>query len=102
MTWKSHLCGGGLEKSIKDSIKDHLDAQGAMTAAVYKKKELHICNDITVFLKDKEMRWRDGRGDRQHLFGSGKEKQEMRKYCGKKVGGGWYILILKSDDYESA
>ena len=53
MTWRSHLCGVGLENSTKEAIDDHLDAQGAMTAAAYKKKKVNIWDQITVFLKDK-------------------------------------------------
>ena len=101
MTWKSHLCGVGLENRIKQAIGDHPDAQGAMTAEAYKKKKLNIWDQIAVFLKDKEMRWRNC-PDGQHLFGSGKEQQKMRKYCGKMVGGGWCILMLNDDNDESA
>ena len=39
MTWKSHLCGGGLESSIKEAIDDHADAQGAMNASARKNKK---------------------------------------------------------------
>ena len=101
MTLKSHLCGSGLENRIKQAIDDHLDAQGAMNAAARKKKKkVNIWNEITVFLQQKQIFWRDGR-EGQHLFGSGKEQQKMRKYCGKKVGGDFYILML-NDDAESA
>ena len=62
MTWKNHLCGGGLENSIKEAIDDHLDAQGAMNAAARKKKKVNIWNEITVFLQQKQMFWRDGQG----------------------------------------
>jgi len=102
MMWEAHLCGSGLEKSIKDAIEDHLVAQGAMPAAECNKKKVNIWNDITVFLQRKEMRWRGDQQKQTHLFGSGKEQKKMKKYCGKKVGGEFYILMLKSDDYESA
>ena len=45
------------------------------------------------------MRWRN---DGQHLFGFVKDQKKMKKYCGKKVGVDWYILMLKKDDEESA
>jgi hypothetical protein len=102
MMWEAHLCGSGLEKSIKDAIEDHLVAQGAMPAAECNKKKVNIWNDITVFLQRKEMRWRGDQQKQTHLFGSGKEQKKMKKYCGKKVGGDYIILMLKSDDYESA
>ena len=101
MTWKSHLCGGGLESSTKEAIDVHVDAQGAMNAPARKNKKGNIWDEITVFLQQKQMFWRNC-SDGQHLFGSGKEQQKMRKYCSKKVGGEFYILMLKSDDYESA
>ena len=106
--WEASLCGSGLEKSTKEAIGDHLDAQGAMNAAEYKKKKVNIWNDITVFLQRKEMRWRGDHHHKQtHLFGSGKEQQKMEKYCGgKKVGAEYYILMLKPrsmmQDEESA
>jgi hypothetical protein len=101
MTWKNHLCGGGLLNSIKDAISDHVDAQGAMNDKASKNKKANILNEITVFLQKKKMFWREGR-EGQHLFTSDKEQQKMRKYCGKKVGGEFYILMLKPDDDESA
>ena len=77
-----------------------------MTAAECKKKEVNIWNDITVFLQRKEMRWRGDHHKQAHLFGSGKEQQKMKKYCGKKVGAEYYILMLKPrsmmQDEESA
>ena len=101
MTWKNHLCGSGLSNSIKDAISDHVDAQGAMNDKACKNKKANIWNEITVFLQQKKMFWRKGR-EGQHLFTSDKEQQKMRKYCGKKVGGEFYILMLKPDDAESA
>ena len=98
MMWQSSLCGGGLETSIKEAIGDHLNTQGAMTVAEYNKKKANIWNDITVFLRSKGWNWRN----EQHLFGSGKEQQKMKKHCGKKIGTDHIILMLKSDEYESA
>ena len=77
---------------------DHADAQGAMTAPARKNKKVNILNDITVFLRTKGWKWHN----EQHLFSAGKEQHRMRKYCGKKVGGEFYILMLKPDDEESA
>ena len=54
MAWKSHLCGVGLENSIKQAVDDHLDEQGAMTAAARKKKATNIRDQITVCRKTKE------------------------------------------------
>ena len=62
MMWEAHLCGSGLGKSIKDAIEDHLVAQGAMPAAECNKKKVNIWNEITVFLQQKQMFWRDGQG----------------------------------------
>ena len=42
MIWEASLCGSGLEKNIKEAIDDHLDAQGAMNAAEYKKEGEHM------------------------------------------------------------
>ena len=79
--------------------------QGAMNDKARKNKKANIWNEITVFLQQKQSFWRDGR-EGQHLFGSGKEQQKMRKYCGKKVGVDFYILMLKPpgmmQDEESA
>jgi len=100
MTWKSHLCGGGLENSTKEAIDDHFDAQGAMNAPARKKKKVNVLNGITVFLQQKQMSWRNF-SDGQHLFGSGKEQPKMKKYFGKKAGGEFYIRML-NDDAESA
>ena len=69
-----------------------------MTAAEHNKKKVNIWNDITVFLRSKGWNWRN----EQHLFGSGKEQQKMKKHCGKKIGTDHIILMLKSDEYESA
>ena len=101
MTWKNHLCGSGLSNSTKDAISDHVDAQGAMNDKACKNKKANIWNEITVFLQQKKIFWREG-WEGQHLFTSDKEQQKMRKYCGKKVGGEFYILMLKPDDDESA
>ena len=98
MIWDASLCGVGLESSIKEAIDDHLDAQGAMSASAHKKKKVNIGNDITVFLRTKGWKWQP----EQHLFSTDKEQIRMRKYCGKKVGGEFYILMLKPDDEESA
>ena len=46
-------CGVGLDNNIKQGVDDHLDEQGAMTAAARKKKKAGIWDQITVFLKDK-------------------------------------------------
>ena len=100
MTWKSHLCGSGLENCIKHAIIDHVDAMGAMTLPERKKKKSDIWIETTVFLQRKGMKWRNC-PDGQHLFGSGKEQQKMRKYCGKKVGADYRILMLKKDEEES-
>ena len=93
MIWEAPLCGIGLKKAINQGIEDHLAEQGAMTASARKNKKVNIWNDITVFLRSKGWNWRN----EQHLFGSGKEQQKMRKYCYKKVGGDWYILMLNDD-----
>ena len=98
MTWNASLCGAGLENKIKEAIDDHLDAQGAMNASAHKKKKENISNDITVFLRTKGWKWQKV----QHLFSIDDEQIRMRKYCGKKVGGEFYILMLKPDDDESA
>jgi len=98
MTWNASLCGAGLENKIKEAIDDHLDAQGAMNASAHKKKKVNISNDITVFLRTKGWKWQKV----QHLFSIDDEQIRMRKYCGKKVGGEFYILMLKPDDDESA
>ena len=39
------------------------------------------------------MRWRSSI-DGQHRFGSCKEQKKMKKYCGKKVGVEYYILMV--------
>ena len=98
MTWNASLCGLGLENKIKEAIDDHLDAQGAMNASAHKKKKENISNGITVFLRTKGWKWQKV----QHLFSIDDEQIRMRKYCGKKVGGEFYILMLKPDDEESA
>ena len=74
-----------------------------MTASARKNKKGNIWDEITVFLQQKKMFWRNC-PDGQHLFGSSGKggQQQMKKYCGKKVGGEFYILMLKSDDAESA
>ena len=94
MMWRPDLCGSGLENSIKQGVDDHLDEQGAMTAAARKKKATNIMHNIELFLKRKGIRWRGGM-EGQHLFGSGKDQKKMRKYCGKKVGVEYCILMLK-------
>ena len=98
MIWEASLCGVGLENKIKEAISDHVDEQGAMTASARKKKKVNISNDITVFLRTKGLKWHS----EQHLFSTDKEQIRMRKYCGKKVGGDYIILMLKPDDAESA
>ena len=98
MIWEASLCGVGLESSIKEAISDHVDEQGTMTASARKKKKVNISNDITVFLRTKGLKWHS----EQHLFSTDKEQIRMRKYCGKKVGGDYIILMLKPDDAESA
>ena len=98
MTWNASLCGAGLENSIKEAIDDHLDAQGALNASAHKKKKANISNDITVFLRTKGWIWQK----EQHLFSTDNEQIRMRKYCGKKVGMDYIILMLKPDDDESA
>ena len=98
MTWTIALCGIGLYNKIMEAIDDHLDAQGALNASAHKKKKLNISNDITVFLRTKGWKWQKV----QHLFSIDDEQIRMRKYCGKKVGGEFYILMLKPDDDESA
>ena len=65
-----------------------------MTASARKKKKVNISNDITVFLRTKGWIWHS----EQHLFSTDKEQIRMRKYCGKKVGGDYIILMLKPDD----
>ena len=95
--WEAPLCGSGLENSIKEAIDDHLNEQGAMTAAACKKKKANIWDQITVFHQCKEMRWCGDQQKQMHLFGSGQEQKKMKKYCGKKVGVDWYILMLKDD-----
>ena len=92
MIWEASLCGSGLENSTKEAIIGHVDAQGATNAPARKNKKVGIWNEITVFLQQKKKFWRNC-PDGQHLFGSGKEQQKMRKYCGKKVGGKFCILI---------
>ena len=52
--WNVSLCGIGLENSTKNPIKDHLDAEGAMTATVHRNKEANIWNDITFFYRTKK------------------------------------------------
>ena len=99
MTWNASLCGVGLENSIKEAIDDHLDAQGAMNASARKKKKVNIWNDITVFLRNK---WLDVATESSIFSVRQGANQKMRKYCGKKVGGEFYILMLKPDDDESA
>jgi hypothetical protein len=98
MTWTISLCGIGLYNKIMEAIDDHLDAQGALNASAHKKKKVNISNDITVFLRTKGWKWQK----EQHLFSTDDEQIRMRKYCGKKVGGEFYILMLKPDDDESA
>ena len=98
MTWTISLCGIGLYNKIMEAIDDHLDAQGALNASAHKKKKANISNDITVFLRTKGLKWHS----EQHLFSTDKEQIRMRKYCGKKVGGDYIILMLKPDDAESA
>ena len=98
MTWNASLCGLGLYNKIMEAIDDHLDAQGALNASAHKKKKANISNDITVFLRTKGWKWQK----EQHLFSTDDEQIRMRKYCGKKVGGEFYILMLKPDDEESA
>ena len=96
--WEASLCGNGLETSIKEATGDHLHTQGAMTASAHNKRKVNIWNDITVFLRTKGWNWRN----EQHLFGSSKDQQKMKKHCGKKIGVECYILMLKSEEYESA
>ena len=98
MMWDGPHCGIGLENSINKGVDDHLDAQGAMTGAMSvaarKKKVTNILNDVNNFLKRKGWFW----GVERHLFvdpGPKKEQKKMRKYCGKKVGVDWCILMLK-------
>ena len=91
VTWKSHLCGGGLESSIKEAIDDHADAQGAMNAPARKNKKGNIWDETTAFLQQKQMFWRNC-SDGQHLFGSGKEQQKMRKYFGRRSVGSFTSL----------
>ena len=98
MTWNASLCGLGLENKIKEAIGEHVDAQGAMTGSARKNKKGNILNDITVFLRTKGWKWQKV----QHLFSIDDEQIRMRKYCGKKVGGEFYILMLKPDGDESA
>ena len=98
MTWTISLCGIGLYNKIMEAIDDHLDAQGALNASAHKKKKVNISNDITVFLRTKGWIWQK----EQHLFSTDNEQIRMRKYCGKKVGGDYIILMLKPDDAESA
>jgi len=98
MTWTISLCGIGLYNKIMEAIDDHLDAQGALNASAHKKKKANISNDITVFLRTKGWIWQK----EQHLFSTDNEQIRMRKYCGKKVGGDYIILMLKPDDAESA
>ena len=98
MTWAISLCGIGLYNKIMEAIDDHLDAQGALNASAHKKKKANISNDITVFLRTKGWIWQK----EQHLFSTDDEQIRMRKYCGKKVGMDYIILMLKPDDDESA
>jgi len=98
MTWTISLCGIGLYNKIMEAIDDHLDAQGALNASAHKKKKANISNDITVFLRTKGWIWQK----EQHLFSTDDEQIRMRKYCGKKVGMDYIILMLKPDDDESA
>ena len=98
------LCGIGLENKIKQSVCDHLDAQGAVTTAVRNKKKVDIIHNIELFLKRKGWIWAND----QHLFvdpDPSKGQQKMKKHCGKKVGMDWYILMLlppMMQDEESA
>ena len=98
MTWTISLCGIGLYNKIMEAIDDHLDAQGALNASAHKKKKVNISNDITVFLRTKGWKWQK----EQHLFSTDDEQIRMRKYCGKKVGTDYIILMLKPDDADSA
>jgi len=98
MTWNASLCGLGLYNKIMEAIDDHLDAQGALNASAHKKKKANISNDITVFLRTKGWIWQK----EQHLFSTDDEQIRMRKYCGKKVGTDYIILMLKPDDADSA
>jgi hypothetical protein len=98
MTWTISLCGIGLYNKIMEAIDDHLDAQGALNASAHKKKKVNISNDITVFLRTKGWKWQK----EQHLFSADDEQFKMRKYCGKKVGTDYIILMLKPDDADSA
>ena len=98
MTWTIALCGIGLYNKIMEAIDDHLDAQGALNASAHKKKKVNISNDITVFLRTKGWKWQK----EQHLFSTDDEQIRMRKYCGKKVGTDYIILMLKPDDADSA
>ena len=48
------------------------------------------------------MRWRGDKNKQQHLFSDSDGKQhKMGKYCGKKVGADYYILMLNGDNEES-